>query len=94
VVPRKPLRFRRGGDGCGAGPGFGAWEVGVRYSYIDLSNKAIRAGRLDALTVGLNWYMNANAKIQWNYDLTHRGDTNTVAQGTIHAFGTRMAFDF
>lgn len=42
----------------------------------------------------MNWYMNANAKIQWNYDLTHRGDTNNAAQGTIHAFGTRLAFDF
>jgi len=38
--------------------------------------------------------LNTAAKIQCNYDLTHRGDTNNAAQGTIHAFGTRLAFDF
>ena len=62
--------------------------------YVDLSNKAIQAGRLDAVTLGLNWYLNANAKLQFNYDYTHRGDTNNLAQGHIHAFGTRMQFDF
>ena len=46
------------------------------------------------MTLGLNWYRNANAKLQWNYDLTHRGDTTTAAAGTIHAFGMRCAFDF
>ena len=76
------------------GYGFGALEVGVRYTYVDLSNKSVQAGRLDAVTLGLNWYLNANAKLQFNYDYTQRGDTNNLAQGHIHAFGTRMVFDF
>ena len=53
-----------------------------------------QAGRLDAVTVGLNWYLNANAKLQFNYDVAHRGDTDNAAQGTIHSLGTRCAFDF
>jgi phosphate-selective porin OprO/OprP len=92
VIPKNPLRLRRG-DSC-AQRGFGAWEIGVRYSYLDLSNSFVQAGRLDSVTVGLNWYLNANAKLQFNYDMTHRGDTDNAAQGTIHAFGTRCAFDF
>jgi phosphate-selective porin OprO/OprP len=87
VTPRRPVRFS--GDS-----GYGAWELGVRYSFLDLSHKAIRAGELQGVTVGVNWYMNANAKMQFNYDYTHRGNTNTPAQGHVHAFGTRMALDF
>jgi phosphate-selective porin OprO/OprP len=94
VNVRRPLRFKRSCDCEGDGPGCGAWEVGVRYSYLDVSNKFVQAGRLDSVTLGLNWYLNSNAKLQWNYDLTHRGDTNTPGQGTVHALGMRCAFDF
>lgn len=93
VQPKRPLRLKRSED-CADGLAWGALEVGVRYTYVDMSNKGIQAGRLDAVTMGVNWYMNANAKLQFNYDLTHRGDTNNAAQGTIHAFGTRLAYDF
>jgi phosphate-selective porin OprO/OprP len=88
----RPLKWKRDGD-CD-GYGCGAWEVGVRYTYLDVSNKFVQAGRLDSVTLGLNWYLNSNAKLQWNYDLTHRGDTNTPGQGTVHALGMRCAFDF
>lgn len=89
VQPLRPLRLKP--TECD-GYGFGAWELGVRYTYIDLANKAVRAGRLDAATVGLNWYLNASAKMQFNYDYTQRGET--AARGHVHAFGTRMAVDF
>ena len=91
VQPLRPLRLKP--SDCD-GYGFGAWELAARYTYIDLSNKAVQSGRLDAVTLGLNWYLNANAKLQFNYDYTQRGDTNNAAQGHIHAFGTRCAFDF
>jgi phosphate-selective porin OprO/OprP len=87
----RPLRLKP--SDCD-GYGCGAWEVAVRYSYLDMSNKFVQAGRLDSVTLGLNWYLNSNAKLQWNYDLTHRGDTNEPGQGTVHAFGMRCAFDF
>ncbi len=44
------------------------------------------------MTLGLNWYLNANTKMQFNYDYTQRSDT--PAHGHIHAFGTRMGVDF
>lgn len=91
VVPKRPVRFK---PRDGEERGWGAWEVGVRYSYLDVTNKDLRAGRLDAVTVGLNWYLNAAAKLQFNYDVAHRGDTASPAEGTVHAFGTRLAFDF
>jgi phosphate-selective porin OprO/OprP len=91
VQPKKPIRFK---PSDGEDYGWGAWEVGVRYTYLDMSNGPVQAGRLDNVTIGLNWYLNANAKLQFNYDYLHRGDTNNGAQGNVHAFGTRMALNF
>jgi phosphate-selective porin OprO/OprP len=87
----RPLRLKPSSD-CGDGIGFGAWEIAARYSYVDLANKGIQAGRLDSVTLGLNWYLNSNSKLQFNYDYTQRGDTPN--RGHIHAFGTRAAYDF
>jgi len=90
VQPLRPLRLKPAPD-CD-GRGFGAWELAVRFTYLDLNNKAVRAGRLDSATLGLNWYLNANAKLQFNYDYTQRGEV--AARGHVHGFGTRCAFDF
>jgi phosphate-selective porin OprO/OprP len=91
VIPKRPFRLKR--TDCEPG-GWGAWELAVRYSFIDLSNKAVQAGQLDSVTLGLNWYLNANAKLQFNYDYTDVGHRATAPQGHIHAFGIRSAFDF
>ena len=42
----------------------------MRYTYLDLSNKGQNFGRLDAVTIGLNWYLNANVKLVANYART------------------------
>ena len=84
-----------GFSGDGTPTGIGAWELAVRYSYLDLTDKTIAGGRLNSVTLGLNWYLNANAKLQFNYDYTYRDNAaNPFAKGEIHAVGTRMAFDF
>lgn len=72
----------------------GAWQVGARYSWIDLNDGAIAAGRLNDITLGLNWFLNPNMSIRWNYSCTFRDAPGTTADGTIHGFGTRMQYDF
>lgn len=40
----------------------GAWEVLVRYSTVDMTDLDVRGGESTALTLGLNWYANANVR--------------------------------
>jgi phosphate-selective porin OprO/OprP len=58
--------------------GIGAWEVGLRYSHMDLdfhsgldgtaaTADAIRGGTQDVLTFGVNWYINSNVKLMLNW---------------------------
>jgi phosphate-selective porin OprO/OprP len=72
---------------------FGAWQVGARFSYLDLNDKAIQGGRVYDFTFGLNWFLNPNMKVQMNYIAEHR-DTPGVTPGWINGFGLRAAYDF
>ncbi len=88
VIPKQNFGF-------GSGGGMGAWEVGARYTYLDLNDDGVRGGRLNNATVGLNWYWNPNMRMQFNYDYAYRdAGVNPLARGSIHSFGTRLALDF
>lgn len=45
----------------------GAWEVAIRYSNLDLSDGVIDGGEMDNLTLGVNYYINSNARVMFNY---------------------------
>jgi phosphate-selective porin OprO/OprP len=79
-----------------AGPvqtGWGAWELAVRYSFMDLTDhefdpvaaNRIRGGEQDIWTVGLNWYINNAIKAQLNYQFV---DVNRLT-----AAGARLGQD-
>jgi phosphate-selective porin OprO/OprP len=72
---------------------FGAWQAGVRFSYLDLDSKAIQGGRLYDWTAGLNWYLNPNMKVQFNYIAEHR-NVPGVTPGWITGVGLRVSYDF
>lgn len=47
--------------------GIGAWEVALRYSTLDLIDKDIDGGDVDAYTVGLNWFATPTLRFSANY---------------------------
>jgi phosphate-selective porin OprO and OprP len=88
----------------------GAWQVGARYNYLCLNDSGVNGGVLNGMTLGLNWLLNPNARVYFNYDLTYRDFVSTPwtknskgevvaspsynGSGFINGFGTRLAFDF
>jgi phosphate-selective porin OprO and OprP len=81
VRPKRAFLSQTGGPG--------AWEVAVRLSEIDLSDGAIAGGILRDWTLGVNWYLNPNSRIMWNYV---RADLRDV--GTADIFQLRFQVDF
>ena len=92
TVPIENAYWVRSPSGCCYGSG--AWQVGARYSAIDLNDNGINGGTLNSGTFGVNWFLNPNAVVQFNYDLTHRSQVKTTPPGFINGFGTRVAFNF
>lgn len=72
----------------------GGWQIGARYSGVDLNANGINGGRLDSFTFGVNWFLNPNMKFQFNYDFTHRSRVQATPAGFVHGLGVRMAMDF
>jgi phosphate-selective porin OprO/OprP len=87
-------RDENGGLSCGPG----AWEVAARFSYLNLNDQPIQGGAFWGITLGLNWYLNSNLKVQFNYVHNARWDKTTSGGGTIggdvDGFGTRMQIQF
>jgi phosphate-selective porin OprO/OprP len=78
--------------------GWGAWEIAARYSYINLNDGPINGGIFSGWTVGVNWYLNSNLKVQFEYMQNERFDklsgANGNISGNVQGFGTRMQFQF
>lgn len=92
VKPNRNFRWMR--NDCDCNTGWGAWQVGVRYNYLDLNDSGINGGELNNYTAGINWFLNPNMKIQANYILTDRNAATGGADGNIHGWGFRLAHDF
>jgi phosphate-selective porin OprO/OprP len=54
VIPKHSLF----GEGDGTSPGFGAWELKVRYSNLQMSDATVKSNRAGSLYFGVNWYLN------------------------------------
>jgi phosphate-selective porin OprO/OprP len=58
---------------------WGAWEIAVRASYLDLDDNNVEGGTLRDITGGVNWYLNPNFRWMVNYvrsDLKGAGITH------------------
>ncbi len=81
------FRNLRPASPLGTQGGFGAWEIAVRYSDIDLNflpfnttaTGGISGGQQDVWTVGLNWYPNNAIKFQLDYSNIQANHPNAPA---------------
>lgn len=80
--------------------GFGAFELLAKYSTLDTADGAttfmdnITDGKTSSITIGFNWYLNANTKIMYNYVNTNFAYTNLADNPTQSAHLIRVATDF
>lgn len=90
IVPRRNVFDRSVSSGW---TGVGAWEAGVRWSYIDLNDAGIRGGEMQEMTYGLTWYLNPYTKGMFNYV---RPILNDPIQGrsVANMFTTRIQFEY
>jgi phosphate-selective porin OprO/OprP len=96
VIPRSPLTLH--------GDGFGAFEIAARFHEINFdselfplfANPNSSAKNARSVTLGLNWYLNRNLKMQFNYERTlfQGGAPKGGNMGSEDAFLTRFQLAF
>jgi phosphate-selective porin len=75
--------------------GFGAVELALRYSAIDLNDEAVRGGKENDWTFGVNWYLTPNTRFQFNYVRANIEDRDSggvmIADSDVNVYQTRLA---
>ena len=82
VVPKKSVI-----DG-----GLGAWEVAMRFSYVDLDSRAIEGGKFWRLTPVVNWYVTKFIRLEAEYGYS-KLDRDAMT-GTTQYFQARLQLQF
>ena len=87
-----------------SGGGWGAWEIAARYSELDVDDDAFpiyanpdtSATSARSWTIGVNWHLNRNVKVNLNYEQTdfEGGPDNPITAQKEHAVLTRAQLSF
>ena len=83
LIPNRDFSIKENGKG--------AWEIAARISHLDMNDAEINGGELDTVTAGLNWYLNPNTRIMFNYI---RADTEGLYDDKTDIAQMRIQVDF
>ena len=78
---------------------WGAWELAVRYDELDLQDGNINGGEQSTWTVGVNWHLNPNTRMMFNYILVDvdggpQQGNNIANNVDFSGFGIRLQVDW
>jgi phosphate-selective porin OprO/OprP len=76
---------------------WGAVEVALRLSALNLDSQALSGGRQRDVTLGLNWYLNPSTRLMLNYVhalVNGRANPPVVDGGRANIFQTRLQVEF
>lgn len=73
----------------GKNNGVGAWEIALRYSNTDLTDKDILGGKQSDIALGLNWYLNPVTRLLINHIWVNIED-----QGNANILQARLQIEF
>jgi phosphate-selective porin OprO/OprP len=74
--------------------GPGAWELAARWSWIDLTDKLVEGGEENNFTFGVNWYLNPNYRLMFNYIYADVEDRANAEDGSTNIFQMRFQVDY
>jgi phosphate-selective porin OprO/OprP len=75
---------------------WGAWEMAVRYSELDMCDRGIQGGEGKGFTVGLNWYLYPTMRVMLNYvySLTQDRVNPPIDRGRMNIYQMRVQLAF
>ncbi len=86
ITPKSDFHLTKGGTG--------AWELALRYAGVDLTDEDIEGGELSDITLGVNWHLNPNVRVMFNYVYADLEDRAEVSDDNANIFQTRFQIDF
>ena len=91
--PTTPFWLLRREDGSWTS-GLGAFEIAARYNYLNLNDGPVQGGVANSVNIALNWYLNQNLKVQFEYIDANRWHDKGQPAGSVQGFGTRVQIQF
>ena len=72
---------------------WGAVEVAVRWSTLDLTDSGVTGGEEDNITFGVSWWIRENARLMFNYVNVNSRVSGTLLSDDPQIFALRFVYD-